>query len=119
MKISKYFNDYEFNCHCGKCDLVAPPRELLEVLDDVREHFGRPTTIMSGYRCPAHNAAVGGASRSKHMLGIASDIIVSGISPYAVWKYLTNKYRGKYGIGKYGYFTHVDVRDKKDGARWG
>ena len=74
---------------------------------------------MSGYRCPEHNKAVGGAKGSMHMLGIASDIIIAGVAPSAVQEYLLEKYRGKYGIGRYSYFTHVDVRAKKGGARWG
>jgi len=118
MKLSKHFNRYEFECHCGKCDLIEPSQELLTVLEDVRVHFNRPTTIMSGYRCKAHNKAVGGAKRSKHKLGIAADIIVSGIAPYKVHKYLTNKYVGYYGIGRYSKFTHIDVRSKKGGSRW-
>lgn len=117
MKLSEHFSDYEFECHCNKCELVPPPQELLEVLEDVRSHFSRPVTIMSGYRCKKHNKAVGGAKRSKHKLGIASDIIVSGIAPKRVHAYLTKKYKNKYGIGRYGYFTHIDVRKNK--ARWG
>lgn len=116
MRLSKYFSDYEFKCHCGKCDLIEPPKELLEILDDVRAHFGRPTTIMSGHRCKAHNDAVGGAKRSQHLLGIAADIIVSGVAPAKVQAYLLYKYPNTLGIGKYSYFTHVDVRSWK--ARW-
>jgi len=116
MKLSEHFNSYEFKCHCGKCELIKPPQELLEVLEDVRLHFGRPVTIMSGYRCKAHNKAVGGAKGSKHKLGTASDIIVSGIAPHRVHQYLTKKYKKKYGIGRYSKFTHIDVRKKK--ARW-
>jgi len=116
MKLSRNFNRYEFKCHCGKRELIEPPRELLEVLEDVRLHFKRPVTIMSGYRCKKHNKAVGGAKRSKHKIGIAADIIVSGIAPHKVHKYLTNKYVGQYGIGRYSKFTHIDVRNKK--ARW-
>lgn len=116
MKISKFFNDYEFKCHCGKCTLVAPPKQLLAILDDVREHFDRPTTIMSGHRCEAHNKAVGGAKNSQHKLGIAADIIVSGIAPSKVHEYLVTKYPNELGIGKYSYFTHVDVRKGK--SRW-
>jgi len=116
MRLSNNFNDYEFKCHCGKCDLITPPLELLNVLEDVREHFGRPVTIMSGYRCSAHNSAVGGAQRSKHKKGTASDIIVSGITPDRVQKYFLKKYPKKYGIGRYTYFTHIDVREQK--ARW-
>jgi len=116
MKLSEHFNDYEFECHCGKCALTPPPKKLLRVLEDVRSHFGKPVTIMSGYRCEAHNTAVGGAKRSKHKLGIASDIIVSGVAPHKVHKHLTTKYPNKFGIGRYGYFTHIDVRKNK--ARW-
>lgn len=114
--LSKHFNEYEFECHCGKCELIKPPAELLRVLEDVRSHFGRPVTIMSGFRCKKHNRNVGGAKGSKHKKGIAGDIIVSGTSPKKVHSYLVNKYPTKYGIGRYGYFTHVDVRAKK--ARW-
>ena len=116
MRLSKHFNSYEFECHCGKCDLVAPPEDLLIVLEEVREYFDRPVTIMSGYRCKHHNNSVGGAKRSKHLKGIASDIIVSGVSPNTVQKYLLRKYPRKYGIGRYSYFTHIDVRTKK--GRW-
>lgn len=116
MKLSENFSDYEFKCHCGKCDIILPPQELLDVLEDVRYNFYRPVTIMSGYRCKAHNTAVAGARHSKHMLGIAADIIVSGIAPSLVHKYLVVKYPNKYGIGKYSKFTHIDVRENK--ARW-
>ena len=51
-----------------------------------------------------------------HLTGKAADIKVSGISPSEVHKYLTGKYQGEYGIGKYNSFTHIDVRDGC--ARW-
>ena len=117
MKLSEHFSDYEFKCKCGNCELVEPPKELIEVLEDVRGHFGKPITIMSGYRCEVHNKNVGGARYSKHKLGIAADIKVLGASPNDVQEYLLNKYTDKYGIGRYAYFTHIDVRDCK--ARWG
>lgn len=115
-KLSEHFNEYEFECHCGKCILIRPPAELLEILEDVRSHFGRPVTIMSGYRCPTHNSNIGGATHSQHKKGTASDIIVSGIPPNTVHSYLVNKYPNQYGIGKYSKFTHIDVRKNK--ARW-
>lgn len=115
-KLSEHFSEYEFECHCGKCELVKPPEELLNVLEDVRSHFGRPVTVMSGYRCEIHNKNVGGAKKSRHKKGDASDIKVKDTSPNKVHTYLVNKYPDKYGIGSYAYFTHVDVREKK--ARW-
>ena len=116
MKLSEHFSEHEFKCHCGECTLIRPPAELLEVLEDVRSHFGRSVAIMSGHRCSAHNKAVGGALYSKHKLGIAADIIITGISPNKVHEYLVLKYRDTYGIGSYPYFTHIDVRTKK--GRW-
>ena len=44
------------------------------VLDSLREKWGAPIIVTSGYRCPALNRAVGGASGSQHMKGEAADI---------------------------------------------
>lgn len=52
------------------------------VLDPLREKYGKPIQVNSGYRCPKHNLAVGGATQSQHMNGEAADIapaeLVSG-----------------------------------------
>jgi phage gp45-like len=94
--------------------------KLLQLTEEVARRFGRPLTIVSGYRSPSRNANAGGAKRSQHMLGNAIDISGSG---------LTNQDRlnltaiassvGIKGIGVYsGGSLHFDVRD---GARagWG
>lgn len=44
------------------------------VLDPLREWYGKPIVVNSGYRCPALNKAVGGATPSQHMSGQAADI---------------------------------------------
>ena len=44
------------------------------VLDPVREKYGKPIIVSSGFRCPDLNRAVGGASTSQHMKGEAADI---------------------------------------------
>lgn len=44
------------------------------VLDPLREAWGKPITVTSGYRCPALNRAVGGAATSQHLKGEAADI---------------------------------------------
>lgn len=44
------------------------------VLDPVREAYGSPVIVSSGYRCPALNAKVGGAEHSYHLRGMAADI---------------------------------------------
>lgn len=69
------FHLSEFMCKCcGKgADIVRP--ELLQALQRVRDDWGKPMTIDCGYRCPAHNAAVGGAPDSAHLTGQAADIL--------------------------------------------
>ena len=44
------------------------------VLDPLREAWGQPIYVTSGYRCAALNRAVGGAERSQHMSGEAADV---------------------------------------------
>lgn len=44
------------------------------VLDPLREKYGKPIKVNSGYRCPKHNLAAGGATQSQHMKGEAADI---------------------------------------------
>lgn len=44
------------------------------VLDPIREHWGLPIRVTSGYRCPELNAEVGGVEDSYHMEGCAADI---------------------------------------------
>lgn len=51
--------------------------KLIEaVLDPLREWYGKPIIVNSGYRCKALNKAIGGAKSSQHMLGEAADITV-------------------------------------------
>lgn len=45
-----------------------------KVLDPLREAWGKPITVTSGYRCPALNKAVGGVPTSMHLTGNAADI---------------------------------------------
>ncbi|BEB16509.1 hypothetical protein VEE45_23520 [Escherichia coli] len=46
--LSKHFSRKEFKCKCGKCDYDTIDAELLVILEDVREHFGKPVIINSG-----------------------------------------------------------------------
>lgn len=118
--LSPHFREAEFDCnHCGKFGSHIS-RELLDVLEAVRAHFDAPVTINSGVRCGSHNAAVGGASNSRHKVEYAdaADIVVSGIVASRVADYLEANDPGKWGIGRYpsSGFTHIDVRGHS--ARW-
>lgn len=111
----KYFKPAEFQCKCG-CKTNDVDHELVEILEKVREHFGRPVTITSGVRCATHNARVGGVSNSQHVYKKAADFVVSGIAPRIVANYLETLLPNTGGIGVYSSFVHVDVRKTK--ARW-
>ena len=50
-----------------------------EILQPIREHFGKSVTVNSGFRSPESNAAVGGSKTSDHCLGRAADIEIDGI----------------------------------------
>ena len=88
----KHFSEKEFWCRCSQCqkgdaEMGIPPggmmggvpenvKALVEnVLDPLREKYGKPIKVNSGYRCSKHNLAVGGATQSQHMKGEAADVV--------------------------------------------
>ena len=48
------------------------------ILNPIRERYGYPIKVTSGYRCPALNAALKGSSTSQHMTGEAADLVPTG-----------------------------------------
>lgn len=56
-----------------------------QVLEPLREHFGIPIVVSSGYRCPALNQAVGGVPNSQHLTGEAADIVMSNLTEAFHW----------------------------------
>lgn len=49
-----------------------------KVLDPIREDWGSPIIVSSGYRCPELNNAVGGVKTSGHQYGFCADLQVKG-----------------------------------------
>lgn len=109
------FKVKEFACKDGSDPVFIAP-ELVKILQKVRNHFGKPVSINSGYRTPAYNKKVGGATYSQHQYGTAADIVVSGVAPKKVAAYVETLMPKKGGIGIYSTFTHIDVRATK--SRW-
>lgn len=124
--MNEYFKYSEFDCKCGKCERPegVPSKELVDILTKIRKHYNQPVIINSGYRCEAHNKAVGGSANSQHFKGSAVDIIVKNTPTESVWEYVLEKWgdeplglaikRNKVNI--YAGFVHIDTRGKK--ARW-
>ncbi len=105
--ISEFFNRSEFACSCG-CGYDTVDTWLLEALEAIRSHFGKPVVVTSGCRCEAHNEAVGGVKSSQHKKGRAADIQVSTVSPAKVAAY-AEELEG-ISVGTYSSFTHIDSR---------
>ncbi|TFH85253.1 DUF882 domain-containing protein [Billgrantia azerbaijanica] len=115
MPLSTHFKRSEFACHC-QCGFDTIDAATLEILEAVRQHFDAPVTVTSAARCRAHNASVGGASRSQHLYGRAADIKVRGVDPEAVRDWIAERFP-QASLGLYLTFVHVDTRS--DGpARW-
>ena len=50
-------------------------RLINEVLDPIREEYGKPIRVTSGYRCKRVNSIVGGSKSSQHLKGEAADLV--------------------------------------------
>lgn len=74
-KISPHFKLSEMACKDGS-DKVLYSTELMAKLEELRAYGGFTVSINSGYRTPAYNKKIGGASRSQHRFGTAADIVV-------------------------------------------
>jgi len=81
----KYFTREEFEktSHTGIDNRIYDSNILWNmtllvdnVLDPIREAWGKAIRVNSGYRSPALNKKVGGASNSQHLTGQAADITV-------------------------------------------
>lgn len=121
--LSRHFSRHEFRCtgcrgrvcphgYNGGRGMDTVDAALLRILDTVRDYFGRPVHVNSGFRCVQRNAEVGGASASQHLQGRAADIVVSGVPPSKVYAFLDTWHDG--GLGNYPTFTHVDTRNKRE-----
>lgn len=122
-KISTHFSVYEFACS-DHSDTVLVDSQLIDVLEQIRAHFGKAVHINSAYRTPAYNISIGGSPRSQHCLGTAADIRIAGVDPIQIALYVSSLplYAKRGGIGYYSRvglkdgFVHIDVRSWK--SRW-
>lgn len=115
FRLGENFTLVEFASRDGADEVFNHPA-LVVLVENVREHFGKPVTINSGYRSAAHNRRIGGARSSRHVMGLAADIVVDkgAVAPKKVAEYIETLGAG--GIGRYNTFTHVDVQGKN--RRW-
>ena len=100
MKLSKNFSLEELtrSATATKLGIDNTPDEehlnnLQVVVDEIaqplRDHFGKPVRINSGYRSPALNDAIGGSKKSQHSKGEAIDLEIDGVSNMEVADWIT------------------------------
>lgn len=123
MKLTKNFYKYEFDSKDGSemPSLVLENVRLLATeLQKLRDFVGLPIKVNSGYRSPSHNDSVGGVSNSKHLIGIAADIVIIGFTPEqtkgVIEKLISSGVLVEGGVGIYDTFVHYDTRGTS--ARW-
>lgn len=116
-RLSPHFRVREFHSKHDPSDLVKVDERLLTLLENIRNHVGKPVHLNSGYRSPEYNATLKNASpRSQHCNGKAADIWVEGVTPKQIADIAECYLGSSGGIGIYKTFTHVDVRTSC--ARW-
>ena len=82
----EHFKYVEFTCHCG-CGYNTVDIRLVKILDEIRNHYGKPAIITSGVRCEKHNREVGGVQGSWHTKRKAADFYIEGISSSELNRY--------------------------------
>ena len=115
----RYFSLSEFVCPC--CGRQEMKEDFLKLLDYARDVAGVPFKITSGFRCPRHNAHVGGKPNSAHLGGWAADIAAEDSETRAriVVGLIKAGFR-RIGIDFKRGFIHVDCDPEKPKPRlWG
>ncbi|MDD2954573.1 MAG: D-Ala-D-Ala carboxypeptidase family metallohydrolase [Parabacteroides sp.] len=118
----RYFNYQEFEDSAtarrdGIDNSLTPAAQRMvailveQLLDPLRQVWGRPIVISSGYRCPELNTRIGGVRHSHHLLGCAADLIAGSPTDHRRLFRLAQEMHERYGLR----FTQLIL---EPGARW-
>lgn len=127
MQLSKNFTSEELQCRC--CARLLYEDSLIVALQRLRDRFGTPMVVTSGYRCPKHNKEVGGTETSQHTKGTAVDLVFYQAANRNRFIALVEKMLDDGELPEIGGFgwkaysngcVHLDVRPRENGrvARW-
>jgi len=121
IQVTKNFNVSEMEYYDKvPANLLDNTKEVLVNIQVLRDALGAPLSIMSGYRSPERNAAVGGATKSQHMQANAVDLQCKTKTPLEMYNMVEKLVKeGKMkqgGLGIYDGWIHYDTRGTK--SRW-
>lgn len=120
-QLTAHFRVSEWKCKCGKKHKIVIADTLPPLLEKVMNKIGAVRgDISSGYRCPAHDKAVGGTGGITHQ-GYACDIkftdkngnVIDSKYVALALEDLGHKYGIGYKCGGSSKYTHIDVRPRK------
>ena len=118
MAYSIHFSNQELACrHCGinRCtpEFVAVLEKFRAGVGSARGGKDTPVAVNDAYRCPVHNAEVGGVPKSEHLQGIAADVHVEGMTAVELY-WVALRTPDIKGIGRADVqnYLHIDTRPK-------
>jgi len=110
---------YGINNTPGSAETAALRALCLNILEPIRNQFGAPVVISSGYRSLKVNQKVGGASGSQHLKGEAADINVWGMNPVDLYNWLVffSGLDFDQAIQEFGSWVHVSFTERRANRR--
>ena len=126
LTVSQWADRYRVLSAESSAEPIFIDSELVEILQKIRNHFGKPVNITSGFRTASKNATIKNAAKfSQHLYGKAADIWISGVTVEQIAAYAETLLPNRGGIGRYpkeGHanrthgWVHIDTRAAK--SRW-
>lgn len=113
---SPYFSEKEMACQCG-CGESPMDQDFMDKLTALREAYGKPMRITSGYRCPAHPIESKKSKPGAHSSAKACDIGVDRAEAHEIMRLAFEMGFKRIGVQQKGggRFIHLDTATEEDG----
>jgi hypothetical protein len=104
--MANYFTPREMACKC--CGLIVSNIRFVDILNEIRAELGEPLYVTSWTRCESHNRWVGGVDNSRHITGLAVDIV----KPRHVAQFIKLATKKGLQVVPYSGHLHVELDEK-------
>lgn len=120
-KYTTNFEPKEFMCDCGGKYCSGYPtymkKEVLQNIQTIRSHWGKPVTVTCGMRCKTYNARLNGSiSTSLHLSGYAIDFYQKGVTDSLANRKTSIKWIKKLPNHNYTYGNGINSQGSKVNA---